>query len=290
MDKDLIVAFSSNYGWDDIKYWVLSAKSHIKADTDLVILTDNMEMTLKDKLESLGVGVFEYNSEREHNIPPHVMRFFILWYYLASLSTPRYNSVLSADIRDVIFQDYPIIHSTEKSLFVASEGLTYKNEPWGKNNFRMAFGDFFYGQIEDRDIYNVGVFCGDHDTVQDLALLIFEISLGKGVADQAAFNFLLSITNSTFGPNLVKRGEWAVHLGTTRRALESGSGCAGALFASSKEYQDLYDNVYDGIQISSMDDTSIVKSSDGYIIPIVHQWDRVPEVKEAIEKKYSNDQ
>ena len=100
------------------------------------------------------------------------------------------------------------------------------------------------------------------------------------VVDQAMFNFLIRqspiVDTTLLSTNITG---WAIQLGTTRRAVESGAGDLG-------KNGDLayYDRVYKDLQPKF--DGSSVKTPSGADYCIVHQWDRVPEIKEWVEKTY----
>ena len=98
------------------------------------------------------------------------------------------------------------------------------------------------------------------------------------------FNFLINLhplqgevlfTNNTSG--------WAVQLGTTKAAIEAGAGDIGMIVKQDPSRMDEYIKVYKDTQ-------PIVKDSlvynDHVAFTIVHQWDRVPAIKELVMKKY----
>ena len=76
---------------------------------------------------------------------------------------------------------------------------------------------------------------------------------------------------------------WAVQLGTTKAAIEAGAGDIGQIVRQDPSKMDDYIKVYQDIQ--PVIDNDLVTT--GHVpFTIVHQWDRVPAIKELVMKKY----
>ena len=126
-------------------------------------------------------------------------------------------------------------------------------------------------------IYNAGTISGDFDTMLDVFLNIFlmcggspQFVEGGGGPDQAALNVLLqlepykSITNFAMSED-----GYAAQLGTT------GPQVVG-------KYGDKL------VEKSPILVDNMVCTSNGQVFSLVHQYDRIPEWKELIEKKYGS--
>jgi hypothetical protein len=297
MARDLIVGGAVGYDWNILKYWVNSIRK-TGFDGDIGLVLSNVTKATLDRLTEEKVCSFCYGKQTEDggyeqhsNGAPHVERFFYLWHFLANLQeTPRY--VIVTDTRDVIFQKNPSIwlenNLDNKKLVCASEGLLYKDEPWGNQNLYQSFGPFFHKMLHEEMIYNVGTIAGTFNIIQSLMLMIFQLSINRPIpiVDQAVFNFII---NQSPYQELIYQAKnndcWAAQLGTSVRAVESGSGDLGVQYGSDPsrllEYQMLYKD-----QQPVICDDGVVVNSHGKKFIIVHQYDRVAGLKEKIENRY----
>lgn len=291
MVKDLIIGGASNYTWDQLKYWVNSIRKS-GFTGDVVLVGTNLTKETIDRLTQEGVILSLHGKQNErgdivsHDTgAPHVERFFYMWNYLMT-TTEKYIHVITTDTRDVVFQSNPsdwLYDNLENYLMVcSSEGMRYKNEPWGNKNLLETFGPYFHNALKERTIYNVGTIAGDFAFVRDMLLSIFQMSINRPIpiVDQAVFNFLLNLHQygiDTLCTDNVR--DWAIQLGTTVEAVKAGKGDLG----SSSNLDD-YLSKYEDVQPIFED--GIVKTPDGNPYTIVHQYDRVPFLKEKIEQIY----
>ena len=299
MKKDLIIGNASNYTWDDLKYWVNSIRM-CDFQGDVILTGTNMDRDTIEKLTDYGVQLHLHGREDEKgNIVseekgvPHVDRFFYIWNVMNNLKD-EYRYVITTDTRDVVFQRNPIefiedikIISNDYDLIASSEGMTYKDEPWGNSNLYQALGPFFHNKMKDKLIYNVGVIGGGFNDVKSLMLMIFQLSLNRPIAivDQAVYNFILDIPiikeKTFFASNY---HSWAIQLGTTEEAVKAGSGDLGIQY---RQNPSVYDNLYKDHQPEFLEDIVVCASSS---VPyyIVHQYDRIPDLKAKIHAKYGD--
>lgn len=299
--KDVIIGGSTNYDWKKLQYWVKSIqKSGFKGD--IVVVATNISGETVKKLRDNDViiqafgkptedGGFEYDSK----MAPHVDRFIYIHDYL-SKNKENYRYAIVTDTRDVIFQSDPTEWLREnldltKSIVASSEGLAYKHEPWGDKNLLDTFGKYVYDKYKDNLIYNVGTIAGSVDEVTDLLLLLFELSINRPIpiVDQAVYNFIIDLQPFCF-ETLFTTNEsgWAVQLGTTFAAIESGAGDIGQMIKVNKDLLQDYKDVYQDVQ--PVINEHEVSTPDGDKYCIVHQWDRIPELKQKIEKYYGDEE
>ena len=298
MAKDLIIGGASNYSWDHLKYWVNSIKkSGFKGD--IVLVATNMSGETVKKLVDQDVKVYAYGNRTEdggiaktdNNIPPHVERFIFIWDFLRK-NKDTYRFVTVTDTRDVIFQKDPTEYLEKNlmygaaSMVCASEGLAYKDEPWGSKNLLDTFGPLVYDELKDNEIYNVGTIAGFTDEVRDLLIQIFFQSVNRPIpiVDQAVFNFIISM--SAYELEIIRTSNesgWAVQLGTTLEAIKAGAGDIGQIVRQDPSKLDKYIKVYKDTQPTIKDDLVVNEYAP---FTIVHQWDRVPAIKEIVERKY----
>jgi len=296
MAKDLIIGNSTGYNWDHLKYWINSIKRS-GYEGDVAIVGSDMHGETVRKLSSEGVMVNLFGAptedggaETKGSNVPHVERFFYIWTFLQE---HNYDRVITTDTRDVVFQDNPSrwldglrIHD----MVAAGEGLRYKNEPWGDRNLYQAFGPHFHKMLRENFIYNVGVIAGSTTHVSDVLSLIFQLSLGRPIpiVDQAVYNYILSLPtfqNKTFLTN--HEDGWAANLGTTVEAVKAGAGDLGLLCKDNATEFAKYNMNYEDVQPVIRDDGTVTTPKGNQYV-VVHQWDRIPSLKEKIEKKFGD--
>ena len=295
MAKDLIIGGASNYSWKQLKYWVNSIKaSGFKGD--IVIVATNIDAETINKLTSLGVKVSTYGTQKEdgsfelkNTMAPHVERFFWIWNHLRMENDYRY--VVVTDTRDVIFQKNPTPFLEEycqhRPLIASSEGLLYKDEPWGFQNAKETFGPFFNEMLKETIICNVGTIAGKASYVRDMLLMIFQMSLNRPIqiVDQAVYNFLLNLQPYIGQTAVIDNGlPWAIQLGTTRYAIEAGAGDIGKKVVNDPAYMKIYESTYQDSQPIIEGDKVTTPKGEEYCI--VHQYDRVPSLFTEVVKKY----
>jgi hypothetical protein len=213
-----------------------------------------------------------------------VERFLHYWVMLTNPTnskTIRY--VIATDARDVIFQRNPsdyldtlVPHPSQ--LVVSSEGIQYCNEPWGKNNLTQSFGPIMYEYHKNNTIINCGVLAGTFDLFMGLCKSIYLMSAGTlqhvpggGGPDQAALNLLLE-TEAYRSKTIVSRhhDDWAAQLGTTM---------------DPNKIQEYRPHIAEPLPVFDKH-SGLVTNINGLPYTIVHQWDRVPEVREAVGRLY----
>jgi hypothetical protein len=298
MAKDLIIGGASNYNWNQLRYWVNSIKK-TGFKGDIVLVATNMSADTVKKLVEEKVKVYAYGNRTEdggiaktdNNIPPHVERFIFIWDFLRK-NKDTYRFVTVTDTRDVIFQKDPTEYLEKNlmygaaSMVCASEGLAYKDEPWGSKNLLDTFGPLVYDELKDNEIYNVGTIAGFADEVRDLLIQIFFQSVNRPIpiVDQAVFNFIISM--AAYELEIIRTSNesgWAVQLGTTLEAIKAGAGDIGQIVRQDPSKLDEYIKVYKDTQPTIKDDLVV---NEYAAFTIVHQWDRVPAIKEIVERKY----
>lgn len=292
MGKNLVIGNASGYTWDKVKYWVNSLKK-TDYDGDIALCVSDVNAETIQKFNSEGILTFAYgikNEDGSYSLPkdgtaPHVVRFFYMWLVLNKLSD--YDFVVSTDVRDVIFQKNPVVElPPEKKLVVSSEGMWYKDEPWGNRNILEAYGPFFQNLLGEKDIYNVGVVAGRYEHVKNLFLNIFLMSINRPipVVDQASYNMIHHMMTSK-DELLIDPPAWAIQLGTTPKAvLEGTSGDLAYLVKNGTISSDDYQKSYHGPLV--FDYGGKVTNNKSEEFAIVHQWDRVPELNDAVKVMY----
>jgi len=295
--KNLVIGNATGYNWNHLKYWVNSLRL-TGYDDDVVIVGSDMDGETVSKLTSEGVVLNLFGNRTEDGGVetkgpgvPHVERFFYMWTFLQD---KNYDRIVMTDTRDVVFQSNPFKY-LEKPLdmyeFVAAgEGMRYKNEPWGNTNLYQSFGPHYYNLLKNNMINNVGVLAGTQRMMESVVGLIFQLSLGRPIpiVDQAVYNYVLTIPVIQKETWFTSHGDpWAANLGTTIEAVASGSGDLGQMCKDNQDELNKYSMNYEDVQ-PVIDEEGVVKTPGRTPYAIVHQWDRVPSLKEKIEKRYGD--
>ena len=282
--KDIVVGCITGYTFDKIKPWVNSLDrcgfDGVKAMICYNVDYETVEELVKRNYTVLAFGKndklkrFEY----KENFSIVVERFLHLWYLLKKFEG-QYRYIVSTDVKDVVFQTNPSEwlekNMNDAQINVACESIRYKDEDWGNHNLFKAFGPLVHDHNQNNLIYNAGTVSGKFDTMLDFFLNVYmmcngtsHFTEGGGGPDQAAVNILLNMKPYRDITRFTASEEgWAAQLGTT------GPHIVG-------KYADKL------VEKTPILVDNTVCTSDGTPFVMVHQYDRVPEWKEIIEKKY----
>ena len=266
--RNLIIGGATNYNINQLKPWVLSAKEVAKDNTDVVLVCGNMTPETYSWL--VGEGVILVQIKQSQNIPVHVLRFLSIYDYLKD-TWLDYDYVVTTDVKDVYFQADPFERLQGKKLVVASEGLKYKDEPWGDLNLKQTYGPYVYELFKEKEIFNVGTFGGKSEYVKDMVFHIFTNGINRPIpiVDQAVFNVL--INTQPFVDVIEYTNDWAAELGTTMDPSKIEQFRSKLLI------------------VEPFFEDGILKDYRDHVFPIVHQYDRVPQIKKFVQEKYGQE-
>ncbi len=276
--RDLIIGCSTNYDWSKLKYWVNSInRSGFEGDKVLILMNCDKNTVTKLTEEKFTIIGFKKddndNLVYQSSMPVHTERFLHIYNFLKDR---EYRYVITTDVKDVVFQKNPIEflekECVNRNLVFSSESIRYRDEPWGDNNLKETFGPYVYEQFKNEEIFNVGVLAGHGYAIRDLALNIFLSCLNRPIpiCDQSTFNVMIS-RNPYVSLSKYTRSEegWAAQLGTTGDPTKA-SQFDPVLLESKPKLKD-----------------GIVTTSTGKEFYIVHQYDRVPDMRKVIEEKFA---
>lgn len=283
--KDLIVTtISANYEWSEIRNWICSLKDSGFTGDILVLAYNFVDTSYLQKLQEMGAIVVtptidyrgneetnwiwhsgQVNKDNAHKLI-HNVRLFHLWLYLDAVDPYEYAYIIFTDSRDVIFQTDPsnILRSYNNyemfDIVVPSEGVTYLNQQWNASNMLYNYGGLVLSHMNESTVANVGTFACHCWIARDLLLTMYLMSKDTGHADQPSFNILINGLLSDRVLVVDHNDPWAFQI--------------GARVDRWKEDCIVTD---DGILHPSL-------TSAPYAI--VHQYDRIPELKQMIDKRY----
>lgn len=283
--NDVVVSAMSGYEYDRVKIWVNSLNS-CGFKGRKILFCFNVSDNTVDKLNKAGIEVYLSSPRRNSNddgflfadnftyqVPS--VRHFVNWHALRETENIRY--IISTDCTDVVFQDNPSDwlekNLGDKKLNYGGEGLKYKDEEWGYGNILSAFGPVIQGYMKDRPIYNAGSMAGKYEQFIDFSLAVFLLIQNnkEPMPDQAAVNILLSLEPYKSITKFNDHDDnWACQCGTTVdpakiQKFRPNLLCPEPMF-----------NFNDGCAYTS--------KGEKYVL--LHQYNRVPEWKNIVEKKY----
>jgi hypothetical protein len=267
--KDIIVGCIVNYNVENIKPWVKSIENSGFTGDKVMISFGVPQETIEFLIQN-GFEIYSFPSNGRHIV---IERFFALWALLTQLET-KYRYIITTDVKDVIFQKNPSEwlenNIKDKKILVSSECLKYKDEDWGDGNLNKSYPQF-YELNKNNTIYNAGTIAGDCEYMKDFFLHIYNLSLigNDPQPDQAALNILIH-TNPFKDVTLFANQEdrWCCQLGTTLDPK-----------IKDKYFPKLLEN------LPTFDDNGDVYVNDK-LVYLVHQYDRVPELRSKILSKY----
>lgn len=285
---NMIIGASDRYTWDQLKYWCNSIKKTGFAGRKVLVFMNvdkgTVDKVISEGFEVVHTGTFHPSKqvwEYTPRLTVHAERFVHIWNFLRDQADV--DLVCTTDTKDVVFQDYPFLYDVAAHLCTVAAGsecLKYKDEPWGAQNLKETFGDFFYEQFKESPILNVGVLMGRYDMIRDLCLMIYQMSNRKPtpICDQSTFNFLswLNPWKRQIAQVPLSAG-WVVHCGTTMDPTK---------------IEGFRPNL-----LENVDKITLVNDKVSYVIDnmlqeypfhIVHQWDRVPEFTEMVRRVYGD--
>lgn len=189
---------------------------------------------------------------------PHFARWFA---YMRVMRTfYKYDKILLADTKDVVFQSSFFGFIDENSVSIFEDGESFDAEGWNGRWYIEAYGRQRYDQVSKENPICIGVVAGGAS-----ALLAFVTELCDAIArhpfgriEQAIFNKMYF--NDEFSAEFQKFHNVAGPVLTM-----AGEGIEGLI------------DCRDGL---------IHDSADGRVFPVVHMYDRFGKIRDAVAQQY----
>lgn len=281
MNKDILIGAVDGYNWQQIKPWVVSAKdSGFEGEIWLITYRIDGVEEMGCALRDHGVNVYQVGAiPSRPGVPStsHNQRFYDAWELLYRLNPDNYRFAIMTDVRDVIFQRNPIPWLkgviAPGAVIAASEGIKFKDEEWNRTNLINGFGERFYSVVgaDDWKAYNVGTLAGYAQPLCKLFLEIYEMTHRNYYpSDQSAFNVLVNYLARDVCYPMSMLAPWAAQLGTTHDPTKPW----------------LWERLVDPRPTIVMPEGKVI-TREGAEYAIIHQWDRVPELKALYSKRYA---
>lgn len=172
-------------------------KSIIKINclADIIVLTHDMTNDYRNYMLSIGVEVIDIDKSEVHMV---VRDRFLAIFEL--LSKRKYNHVILADSKDIVFQSNPFKYvlnnfkHKDKFVLLCSEGAEHFKSEWNSINQVIVQQNVaqFKKHFVDRPILNSGFIYGTNDELKFLSMLIWSNTCKtlQPVSEQGILNYL----------------------------------------------------------------------------------------------------
>jgi hypothetical protein len=263
----IILGCITKYKPEDIRPYVESIEQSGFTGKKVMMVYEVPQETI-DYLKSKGWELYG-NQLQQHII---LQRFRDIYKLLENFPN---EIVIWTDVKDVIFQTDPtkwIEKNKTGKILSFSESITMKDDPWACVNSGTSF-PMEWEWLQNRTSYCAGTIVGDSEYLRDLFIDIYRWSMTTAnpdqLSDQAAYNVLINLKQFSDIVQFVNQEEgFVTQLGT--------------VLVKKEEFKDV---LLEPTPIISSD--YIVSNQKGEIFPLVHQYDRIPQFKQFIYKKYS---
>lgn len=267
--KNAIIGCIGGYKPSDISIWCESINDFgFDGDKIMILYPDVHEETIS-YLKSQNFKIFQ----ADPNTNLYDDRFLMINHIL---SNSHYEYIIHCDVKDAFFQKDPFIwledNLGDKHAVVGSESVKCKNMPWAVENYQKTFS-YEWEKIKDSTSFCCGVIGGRFEFLRDFFLILWRYNLTGAKffdgwwRDQAALNVLLNTL--------------PISLSFKKLYHDDGFVCnLGARVANNDsnlliDYEPGHDN------------NGVVANRKGDQFCIVHQYDRIPNLKEKIAQKYN---
>jgi hypothetical protein len=261
--RRLVLGAAVGFRIDQVRVFVESLRAS-GFTGDAIMLVGPLQWRLKAFLARHGVRTLAHWSTRKLHGPIHAHRFERFAKILRA-AAGRYDHVLVTDVRDVLFQRHPFagIDAPGCRFYLEAGPWTIGSEPTNRRWAALFLSPAELDTIAPCRITCCGVVLGAADAMTDyltrLAGYLHALPLRlrrEGGADTVFHNKIAHLTREV-AAEIVENDAHVATMGLT----PPGAYRAGP----------------DGL----------VRTADGRLPAILHQYDRVPDIKRAVERKFT---
>lgn len=277
--RDLLIGAADNYDWTKIRTWAKSARA-VGFDGDIALIAYRLinEQEIVENCKALNIQLIKatadsfgnslVHAQRNRDTICHQMRFFHLWQYLTETHR-NYRYVIPTDVRDVVFQSNPsewLLSNLHAPILAPSESILFEHEAWNKDNIFHGYGPYVTLYNNLHIVFNVGTIAGESSAIQHLSLILYSMGEHRYIPnDQSSFNILAH--------GLLRPLVQQVY-------MDQGWSCQCAtMFEKAENKQFL-------IEKPPILKEGIAYTPTGEKFVMVHQYDRIEELKKFIEPRY----
>lgn len=262
---DLVIGAVNNYGPKEVAPWLNSLeRSGYTGRKALVVY--KAKDGLIPWLKSRGVEI-AMAEPIEHDRQVYAHRYLAYCQAARDLGLNECRNVIHTDVRDVVFQHDPSqgLHAWHR-IVAATENVAHRDNAFARDVMRDGFGKVAYEAVANKPVYCSGVIAGPWELLSGLFLQMYLMTKGSRIlnGDQGAFNIIAHAKGSSVDAPSLREG-WTVN-------------CAVA-FDHEKSKARIED-------VPLRFDGKMVTPDGGPPFCIVHQYDRVPKLKQAFEAMY----
>ena len=256
---ELVLGCAVNYTPAQLALFVTSLRAHHDGPAALIVHDDQpvIDWLAENRVDALIV-------DRHPPSAPHIVVRRIAYYLHALELLPRPRDILAPDVRDVAFQGSPFARRPDDApltVFQEAEddGLSDNKANW--KWVRRSFGDGVIAPIADKPVICAGTIMGGPVQMARLCRLILAMNLRPRNGVAGAFANEQAMLNVITHLNLI---EHELEL-NYQRVATIGAAAAHKL---------------------TLNDRHEIIGPNGVISPIVHQFDRHPELVAVLETRY----
>ncbi|MBQ3402140.1 MAG: hypothetical protein IJG65_02035 [Synergistaceae bacterium] len=265
MGRNLIIGAVTNYGWNEVAPFFNSYARAGFGNCDCVMFVDGMTPKATDKMKATGIELIPI-PERLKAGCVNDFRWELYTGYLKG-HISDYDFVFTSDVRDAVFQDDVFNYCGDKPFLGIALEDGYLTENCNQNWLMTRYGAEVYGSMKNERIICTGTVWGTaSEFLKFSSAMSGHINSNDypyfRVCDQASGNWLI-YHEKIFSDDFLVKSE-----------NSDGYVLTVGLTPGSSIHLDAEGNVLNG---------------KGEIAAVIHQYDRKPEIIEAVLKKYSQE-
>lgn len=294
-----IAIIASTYGYtvEHIKPWVNSLKQTNFGGKVFVIVYNPDNNEVLDYLKDNNIFAYVSNISGDTNMA--TQRFADYAELLKSKHFKDVDTVISTDIRDVVFQSDPGSwyknNIQDYSILATGEGIKYRHEDWNGDNLEQHFGKTKFLQFADKETLCSGIIAGKKEILIELYKTIYELSFfsndPSAFIDQIFYN--IAIYDIYHEETRIISGDnnWCANLGTLKAIPANTPEWSTASRSQLHSFERIRTNkTFEEAMLCKVPEmiNGQVISSNSKPYVIVHQYDRYQPWKEILLEKYAD--
>jgi hypothetical protein len=261
--RRLVLGAAVGMGVRDVRIFIASLRRAGYTGA-IVMLIGRSDRALAAYLAANGAQSQRVWFWRRLHGPIHAYRFELFARYLREHAS-QYDEVLISDVRDVAFQAHPFaaLTSPECRFFLEGDAKTIGNEPTNALYTRLFLTPAEFAAIAEQRISCCGVLIGGTRAMADYLarmtkrLAAVPLRVRRKIGADTAFHNLIAHTARDLSAVIVENNVVVATMGI-EPATRYRAGADG-----------------------------LVRTADGHLPAILHQYDRIPEIRAPVEARFA---